>query len=418
MRKLALVVALAVLASLFSFSLWAQENKYSRIVFCTKAFEALGKISDPGAEKVLIQGLKSRDFLLRAYAAQALGRINSKDAVPWLKMAAGDRNYLTKIFATKALVQLGQVSYEKKLLNFLNEELPEVRVITVEQLGDLGNRYLFLLVRALLEDKNDIVRIKAIEQLGKNRFNPALVYIKEASRDKNPMVRQAACVALGKIGSEESTVLLNLRLSDPDIYVRAAAKAALSAITAAKSKGAKKKGLGGQDKFKALLWQDIRSPNPAARASSYIALANLDETKIVPLALKEMVSADSPALIKREGARALMILKPYLYKLVSKAGSKEDMSILSENLQIYYTVDGKNLVTIFIDALRDAKNPLHKDAPAVLKELNESTSYPFLREALSDKDPEFQASVAYVLGDLKDKDAVPYIVNVCRQYGL
>jgi HEAT repeat protein len=319
------------------------------------------------------------------------------------------------------LIELGEFSYEKKLLNFLNDARPEVRATTVEQLGDFGNKYLFWLVRMFLNDKDVLVRVRAIEQLGKNRFNPALSHIKTASKDNNPLVRQAACVALGRIGNEESAVLLNLRLSDPDIYVRAAAKAALSSLTGRDfSKKKKPKVAVKNDKFLKLLWEDVKSPNPAARTSSYIALANLQQTKIIPLVLKELVSADSPALIKREGARALMILKPYLSKLVGKSlgGLKvKDSSILNSSLQIYYSIDGKNLLTIFIDALRNAEDPLHKDAPLVLKELKESMSYPFLRQALFNQDPGYQASVVYALGDLRDKDAVADIIKLCRQYG-
>ena len=418
MKKIALVIAVAVLLSLFHFPLWAEETNYSRIVVCSKAFEALGRIADPRAKEVLSHGLKSPDFLLRASAVQALGRLNSKDVIPWLKTASRERNYLVSIFATKALVELGEFSYEKKLLNFLNDARPEVRANTVEQLGDFGNKYLFWLVRMLLNDKDALVRVKAIEQLGRNRFNPALSHIKTASKDNNPLIRQAACVALGRIGSEEEIVLLNLRLYDPDIYVRAAAKAALSSLIKPSKK--KKPGVTKKDKFLELLWQDIKSPNPYTRASSYIALANLEETKIVPLVLKELVSADSPALIKREGARALMILKPYLSKLVGKSlgGLKvKDSSILNSSLQIYYSIDGKNLLTIFIDALRNAEDPLHKDAPLVLKELKESISYPFLRQALFNQDPGYQANVVYALGDLRDKDAVADIIKLCRQYG-
>jgi HEAT repeat protein len=271
-----------------------------------------------------------------------------------------------------------------------------------------------------LDDKDDTVRFRAIEQLGKNKFNPALNYIKKASRDKNPLVRQAACLALGRIGSEEDAVLLNARLYDPDIYVRAAAKAAVSSLASAPKDFAKKKKpkVAAKSKFLELLWQDTKSQNPAARASSYIALANLGDTKIVPLALKELVASDSPTLMRREAARALVILKPRLAEVVrrSLSGSK-DGNILSENLQTYYSVKGKNLLSVFIDALRDDKSPLHKDAPSVLKELKEDTSYPFLREALFDTDAEFQAKVVYALGDLRDKEALPYIIKLCKQYG-
>jgi len=411
MKKIALLMAVTILISLTHSPLAAEEVDYSRLLVCSKAFEALGLISDSRAKETLKKGLKSPDFLLRAYAAEALGRLKSPDVVPLLQGASKDRNYLVSVSATKALVELGESFYEKKLLNFLNDTRPEVRATAIEQLGDLGNKYLSLLVRALLKDTDELVRVKAIEQLGVNKFNPALGYIRKASEDKSSIVRQAACAAIGEIGGQEEKSLLNLRLSDPDIYVRAAAKVSLSLL----AKNAK---VSMKSSFIDLLWQDTKSENPINRVSSYTALANLNDINVVGVVLKELVSSDSPALIKVEGARALMVLQPHLFDLAQKrlSGSKDGI-IPVDSLQVFYSVNGKILAMFFIDALIDAKNPLHKDAPLVLKELKDNASCLFLRQALFDKDSEFQASVVYALGDLKDKDAVTDIIKLCKQYG-
>jgi len=417
MKKTVLITALALIVTLYCFPASAEETDYSRILVCTKAFEALGRLGDPSAKDVLLQGLRSPDFMLRSYAADALGRLNCKDAVPWLEIASRDRNYLVSIFAAKALVKLGVNSYEKKLLNFLNNDRPDIRALTVEQLGDFGDRYLFMLVRVLLDSSDPNVRIKAIEQLGRNKFNPALVYIKKAAYDKNAQVRQAACVALGRIGSEENAVVLNLRLSDPDVYVRAAAKTALSSLSGA-GIASRKGRIKVNSKFIELLWKDTKSPNPYARASSYIALANLKDTRVVNVILTDITSPASPTLVRRDGARALTILKPYFCDTVRKRLSvSRETRVFSENVEPDYRINGKWLLEVFIGALQASANPLHQDSPTVLKELRESVSYPFLRYAIFDNDPKLQANALYALGELKDKDALADIIRLCKQYG-
>lgn len=418
MKKTALIVMLAFIVTLSYSPVLAEETDYSRILVCSKAFEALGRLGDPSAKEVLIQGLRSPDFMLRAYAADALGRLNCKDAVPWLEIASRDRNYLVSIFATKALVRLGVTSYEKKLLNFLNNERSDIRALTVEQLGDFGDKYLFRLVRVLLDSSDVNVRIRAIEQLGKNKFNPALIYIKKATKDENAQVRQAACTALGKIGSEKDVVVLNLRLYDSDIYVRAAAKTALSSLAKDAASKMRRRRFKLNNKFIQLLWNDTKNPNPYARVSSYIALANLKDIKVVNIILNDITSPSSPTLVRRDGARALTILKPYFCDTLRRRLSvSRDTRGLSENAELDYRVNGKWLLEIFIDALQNPADPLHHDSPAVLKELKESVSYPFLRRAIFNNDPKIQANALYALGELKDKDALPDIVKLCKQYG-
>jgi HEAT repeat protein len=90
----------------------------------------------------------------------------------------------------------------------------------------------------------------------------------------------------------------------------------------------------------------------------------------------------------------------------------------SQNLELSYKVDGKNLLSRIINALEDNTNPLHSDSVFILGELMDDSSLPALRQALSQTDPEIVANAAYVLGLFQDKKAVPYLINVCKNYDL
>lgn len=381
------------------------KNVPSKILVLSKVLEALGKISDPKAKDVLIQGLKSKEFFIRASAAEALGRLKDKEAIASLKNLVSDENYLVQIITTRALIELGQKDMEGALLNFLNSEKPEIRANAIEQLGSFGDKYMFRLVKVLLEDKDYLVRVKAIEQLAKNKFNPAADVIRKAAKEENSQIRQAACFALGQIGDKKDIPLLKERLSDKDTSVRAATKVALYLLGERKS-------------LIKLLWQDAESKDPSLRTSSYLVLANLKDINILPVLLKEVVAEKNQGFVRLMAARSLTILKPHVSELADEALIKsKNKPLSSENLGFNYKVSGKDLVLIFIEALDDGKNPLHEDAPLILKELKEEISLPALRETLFQNDPDLVAAVAYALGEFRDKDAVGDLIQIANQYG-
>lgn len=412
-------VALATIIFLFmclSYSiLMAGEGKgesaYSKVLVSSKVLEALGKISAPQAKEVLIEGLKSKEFYIRAHSAEALGRLKDKDAATLLKGLVSDENYLVRIYATAALVELGDSSMEKPLLDFLNSNKPEIKANAVEKLGDFGNKYLPMIIEELSKDNSYLVRVKAIEQLGRNKFNSAISLVRNATKEENAQVRQVACFALGKIGDKEDEPLLETKLKDQDASVRAAAKEALSLLE-------EKHGALTEGPLIELIWQDVENKDPLLRASSYLALANLKDIKILPILLKEVINPQTESFLRLMSARALMSLKPHISDLVGKALTRSKTSILSlENLEFAYKVNGKDLLTIMIEALKNEKDHLHQDAPLILLELREKSSFPALREALFQDDPNIVASAAYALGELQDKDAVSDLIKVSKQYG-
>ncbi|MCX5694653.1 MAG: HEAT repeat domain-containing protein [Candidatus Omnitrophica bacterium] len=398
------------------------DSKYSKIVVCSKVLEALGKIGDPRMKDVLISGFKSNEFLIRTSAIEALGKLKDKTTIPLLKKSLKDDSYIIRILVTKALLNLGDQKMEAKLLEFLNSAQISTRAAAVEQLGQFNEKYLPQLVEVLAKDNSDLVRITSIQQLGINKFHPAITLIEQALKDPNPKIRQAACMAIGQIKDIKTLGLLIERLADDETLVRSAAKEGIAMFkdslttpktevetlaTAVPSE---------HDQILAALKKDLNSNDPVLRVSSYISLANLEDVTILPLLLKEVVSPENATWVKKRTARALRILKPYVVKYFDELAKSSVIS--SQNLELYYKVNGKNLLTLIIDAIEDDTNPLRKDAIFILGELKEEASLPALRKALSQDDPNIVANSAYVLGLFQDKEAVPYLIDVCNTYGL
>ena len=389
------------------------EDRYSKILVISKAVEALGKIGNPKSRDVLVKALKSKEFLIRASAAQALGRIQDKESIPILEGLVNDKNYLVRVLATGALVELGEDKMKGPFLAFLKDNDPKLRAIAVEAMQDMAEdverlkeELLFSITEMLPNEKDYIVKAKAIKVIGYNKYAPALDYVNQAINDTYADVRNEACIAAGEIGDKGSLPLLLKRLEDESLLVRAAAKEALGKF-------------GDRSQIK-LFWKEIDEENSLLKAGSYIALAYLGELDILPVLLREIIAAENPLIIRKQTAKALVQLKPHIsdriYELLEE---KETLSILLlNNIQFDYRVEGENLISIITQALGDENNPLHQDAPIILKELKSKLALPALREALLQGNPVFVARVAYVLGELKDKEATEYLYKVLKEYGI
>lgn len=376
-------------------------NEYDKILVSSQVFEALGKIGDPRVVPLLLKGLKSREFFIRAAACGALGKLKAKEAMPALTILTQDDNPLVKVVAFRALLENGDLNLEKQLVGFLGNPNAEIRAYAAEQLGFLGEKYLPYLVESLPKEKDYVVRMRTIEQLGNYAFLPAAAAIRKCIEDPNPYVRQAACVALGKIKDREAIPQIAKRLKDDNILVRSAAKESL--------------GLLGERAYIKEFWLEVPNREPGAM----VGLAVLGELDILPILLKNViVPGDNLGLVRRESARALCILRPYVADSVEKALHKSKNSALSlNNLGFDYKIGGNNLILLVTQALTDKKNYLYPDAPFILKELRDNASLPYLRRALYQDDPNAVANVAYVLGELQDREAVDDLIKTSNRYG-
>lgn len=409
---------------IFSFSSLAMTSAktkpYGKVLVYTMAVDALGKIGDAKAKPYLVAALKSKESFVRAYAARALGRLQDKTAIPALKKLVNDKHYLVRIMAVKALVMLGDKDAEKTLLAFLRDKNEAVRSTTVYQMQEFGVKFVPALLQVLVEEKNPLVRAKIIEQLNNEALpviggeagkaaadiDSRLQAVRQAFDDKNWEERQAACYAIGVFKDKKSIPLLMNKLRDESIYVRATAKESLGKL--------------GEKSLTKFFWQEIDDKNPILKVSSFVALANLKDTSIIPVLLKETVNPENSIQVRKGTVKSLMMLKPYVYKILDDdfSRSRRYSHLSSNNLGISYRIKDRDLASIFIYALKNPKDPLYNDAPFVLAELHEQLVWPFLRSSLFDNDPDVVANTAFVLGELQDKEAVDDLIKVCKKYRL
>lgn len=401
-------------------STFAQEQRYSKILVATKVFEALGKLGDRRATEAVRQGLKSKEFFIRAYSAQAAGTLRDIESVPALKELLNDENYLVRIYAARALFELGEKGAEDKLVAFLDDENPAARANAIEQLAKFKEKYMPKIAALLAEETSSSVRMKAVQELGDHRFAPATPLLLDALKDESAQVRQAACIALGMIGDKNTLSAVISCFNDSDPLVRAAARQGVSLFKGVGKtftvKIETKRGKKSSQQLHKLLWEGTANPDPLLRSSSYIALANLKDVSAIPMLLKVVTDPSVPVSAKKGAARALRILKPYVMGMAKESLSKT-RGLPADILGAEYAVNGKSLILTVTEALNDPKNPLHEDASFILEEMRERCSLPALRHALYAEDPETVASCAYVLGELDDKEAVPDLIQAARRYG-
>lgn len=408
---------------IFSFSSLAMTSAktklYGKTLIYTMAVDALGKIGDAKAKPCLVAALKSKESFVRAYAARALGRLQDKTAIPALKKLVNDKHYLVRIMAVKALVMLGDGDAEKTLLVFLRDKNEAVRSTVAYEMQEFGLKFVPELLQVLAEEKNPLVRAKIIEQLN-NKKLPAiggkeekraaidsrLQTIRQAFDDKNWEERQAACYAIAVFEDRESIPLLIKSLGDESSYVRATAKESLGKL--------------GEKSLTKFFWKEIDDKNPILKVSSFVALANLKDTSIIPVLLKETVNPENSIQVRKEAVKSLMMLKPYVYKILDDyfSRSRRYSYLSSNNLGISYRIKDRDLASIFVYALKNPKDPLYNDAPFVLAELHEQLVWPSLRSSLFDNDPDVVANTAFVLGELRDREAVDDLIKVCKKYRL
>ena len=271
----------------------------------------------------------------------------------------------------------------------------------------MGERFLAELNDMLAIETDNSIRVRLVEQLGSYKYNQALPYIRQALDDNDSQVRRAACWAAGYFQDKQSIPKLLERLDDSNSSVRASAKMSLAK-------------LGEESRIK-IFEYDMYSDDPLLASSSYRALAKLGKTNILTILLQEAVEPDIVSMKRIAAVRALQELKPSISKIIKEGLDEMELLYnvsLVDNLQFDYKIDNKDLTSIFIEALKDAGNSLHRDAPSALTAIQDSKAIPYLRNALFQGDDiDFIAAVAQALGDFRDKEAVESLIKILDKYG-
>ncbi len=387
----------------------------AHVLVASSVYGALGKIGDPKAKAVLMEGAKSKQAFVRAYAVGALAGFDDPAVIALLREKRNDSDPLVRIMAVYALLMDKEPEMDAAMAAFLKDTDPSIQAQAIQQMGLFGETFRSQLMDVIKHETIDLLHLKALEQLA--LIGPphgagqaaagvptTISIIGEGLSSPNPDVRRASCLALGGMANKKAIPLLLEYLGDENIFVRAAAKEALAFI--------------GEDSLIPFFRNDLTDPDPILRASSYLALARLNDITVIPELLTVVTAPGTSLWERKKAAQALAILTSSVSKLLDKALMviKVSPTISSENVQPCFAAGGKTLVAMFIDALVDPADPLHADAALILKELGPREALPALRMGLSSNDPNMVAECAYVLGELKDAQSVDELLKAVSRF--
>lgn len=148
-------------------------KKAKDALLCTDILEYLADIGHKKAIPIIREMLKSKNSLVRGYAAQALGDLKDNDSLNLLqRLVSQERSGNCKVRIYYALYRLGENKILSEIIKRLDSGEYRVRCVTAYILADLTNKSNFSKILKLLKDaykreKNVAVRSSLKENISK-----------------------------------------------------------------------------------------------------------------------------------------------------------------------------------------------------------------------------------------------------------
>jgi HEAT repeat protein len=190
--------------------------------------------------------LTSRNPNVRANTAMLLGLLGDESAIPMLQAAArvplprrtsGERAAVVRTQIAEAVVRLGDESELDVLRAGVFSELGEVRVVSINALGEVGDERMAVALQGLLISQPPepaeirLATAATLARLGREGGLPVAMTFAE---HESPVLRAQAAWALGWFSDEPSLQQLVQMLNDPVQQVRVTAAAGVLRRTGTK----------------------------------------------------------------------------------------------------------------------------------------------------------------------------------------
>jgi len=168
------------------------------------ALEALSQIDDPRANRVLAQGLKSRDSSVCVAAIEAVRKVGGPQSVELILPLLSHANGHVRTAAVDTLGRLSDHPLEE-LRRMIKDPQWDVRRAVADALGRLRDQKAIDVLARALSDGDSDVRESAARALGNVRSRDGIVPLIMALKDTNSSVRRMAATALSRVDPEWSS---------------------------------------------------------------------------------------------------------------------------------------------------------------------------------------------------------------------
>ncbi len=204
---------------------------------------AMSQLGSAGSMGLLGEALKSQDQTVRANAATLLGKTGDTGVLKLLQWVQHDKDSTDKVklVALEARAKLGNEAIFRKLWAIAYSSYWDDRIMAVKAIGALGTGKAKDVLITKLDDEVPEVRLASAEQLGilgDETGVPEVVEIFTSEPDPNlddrrrENVKILAAMAIGQIGTQELTRYLPKLINDDSRMVRIATAKAILQCTA------------------------------------------------------------------------------------------------------------------------------------------------------------------------------------------
>ncbi len=189
------------------------------------AYQGLVNFKDA---RLIMDGLKDSDPLVRISAAKSLGMLGNAQAKDFIKMEMDPKNPNPEIWASAVLSlgELGDTSAIPYIKELLTDTPWDLRIASAEALLMLKNNSGVEILKSGIQSPDPFIRVKAVEVMGRFQLPDFYELLKQATKDEYINVSISAINALAKYQKKENLKLFEQLLSAPNPLVRIAAASA------------------------------------------------------------------------------------------------------------------------------------------------------------------------------------------------
>lgn len=178
--------------------------------------------------RLLMNGLKDNDPLVRISAAKSLGMLGNEQAKDFIKKEMDPKNPNPEIwaYAVIGLSELGDTSAIPYIKDLLTDTPWDLRVAAAEALLILKDNSGVDILKSGIQSPDPFIRVKAVEVMGRFPLPDFYELLRQATKDEYINVSISAINALAKYQKKENLKLFEQLLSAPNPLVRIAAASA------------------------------------------------------------------------------------------------------------------------------------------------------------------------------------------------
>ena len=366
------------------------------------AAATLGRLAPSDAAGRLGQVAEHEDPELRILAVEGLGEMGDLAAIdPLFLSVLADDDVRVRLAAARGLGKMSHPRALNLVWAAFNNEDPDLRVAATEILGEMGNLWAMgPLAEAALYDVERQVRIAAAKALGKLEPIEALERMLGPLERGNSEVRVAAAEAMAYLRNGNALVPL-------------AEAALLDDVEAVRAAAAISMGVLDSERSLQLVLPFLEDARGNVRLAAVEALANIGNEAAAEH-LPDLVLFDELVGVRRAAAVAIGSLRPdWLPESIVAALDDEDAVVRRAAVEAMRLVGNTAAVDVLLDvALFDEYDDIRELAVSAMSTLDPDLTTSLFLESLASISPDEREAAAKAFGILVDLTVVDDLVQV------